>query len=84
MNVKKVFDKRLGVEISQLGFGAMRLPTLENGKIDWSQSAKMIDRAYEAGVNYFDTAHPYHGGESQFFFGRNAKKIPARKFSLCN
>ncbi|MCL2571270.1 MAG: aldo/keto reductase [Defluviitaleaceae bacterium] len=76
MKVKKVYDKRLGVEISQLGFGAMRLPTLDNGKIDWDISAKMIDRAYEAGVNYFDTAHPYHGGESQVFLGETLKKYP--------
>jgi len=76
MQIKKVLDKRLGVEISELGFGAMRLPMLENGKIDWEQSAKMIDRAYEAGVNYFDTAHPYHGGESQVFLGETLKKYP--------
>jgi len=76
MKVKRVFDKRLGVEISQLGFGAMRFPTLENGKINWEESAKMIDRAYEAGVNYFDTAYPYHGGESQVFLGETLKKYP--------
>jgi len=80
MNVKKVFDKRLGVEISQLGFGAMRLPTLETGKIDWEQSAKLVDRAYEAGVNYFDTAPPYHGGESQIFLGETLKKYPRESY----
>jgi len=80
LKVKKVFDKRLGVEISELGFGAMRLPTLENGKIDWEQSAKMVDRAYEAGVNYFDTAYPYHGGESQVFLGETLKKYPRESY----
>jgi len=80
MKVKKIFNKRLGVEISQLGFGAMRLPTLESGKIDWALSEKMIDRAYEAGVNYFDTAHPYHGGESQVFLGEALKKYPRDSF----
>jgi len=80
MKIKKIFDKRLGVEISELGFGAMRLPTLENGKIDWEHSAKMIDRAYEAGVNYFDTAHPYHGGESQVFLGETLKKYPRNSY----
>jgi len=80
MKVKKVFDKRLGVEISQLGFGAMRLPTLEDGKIDWEESAKMIDKAYEAGVNYFDTAYPYHGGESQVFLGETLKKYPRESY----
>ena len=80
MKVKKVFDKRLGVEISQLGFGAMRLPTLDNGKINWEDSAKMVDRAYEAGVNYFDTAYPYHNGESQVFLGETLKKYPRESF----
>ena len=80
MKIKRVFDKRLGVEISQLGFGAMRLPTLSNGKIDWEHSAKMVDRAYEAGVNYFDTAYPYHGGESQIFLGETLKKYPRESF----
>ena len=80
MNIQKVLDKRLGVEISQLGFGAMRLPTLDTGKIDWEQSAKMIDCAYEAGVNYFDTAYPYHGGESQLFLGETLKKYPRESF----
>jgi predicted aldo/keto reductase-like oxidoreductase len=74
--VKKVLNKKLGVEISQLGFGAMRLPTLENGKIDREQAAKMITRAYEAGVNFFDTAQPYHGGESQTFLGETLKQYP--------
>jgi len=78
--IKKVFDKRLGVEIPQLGFGAMRLPTLENGKIDWDESAKMVDRAYEAGVNYFDTGYPYHNGESQPFLGETLKKYPRESF----
>ena len=76
MKVKRVFEKRLGVELSELGFGAMRLPTLENGKIDWEHAGKMVDRAYEAGVNYFDTAVPYHGGESQKFLGETLKKYP--------
>ena len=80
MNIKKTFDKRLGVEISQLGFGIMRMPTLDNGKIDWEVSAKMVDRAYEAGVNYFDTAYPYHDGESEVFLGETLKKYPRDSF----
>jgi len=82
LSVKKVFDKRLGVEISQLGFGAMRLPTLESGKIDWEEAAKLIDRAYEAGVNYFDTAYPYHDRESQPFLGETLKKYPRESYLL--
>jgi len=80
MTVKKVFNKQLGVEISQLGFGAMRLPVLENGKIDREEATKMIDRAYKAGVNFFDTAQPYHGGESQEFLGEVLNKYPRDSF----
>jgi len=78
--VKRVFEKRLGVEISELGFGAMRLPMLENGKIDRTQAAAMIDRAYAAGVNYYDTGQPYHAGESQPFLGEALKKYPRESY----
>ncbi|MCL2421149.1 MAG: aldo/keto reductase, partial [Defluviitaleaceae bacterium] len=39
-----------------------------------------VDRAYEAGVNYFDTAYPYHNGESQVFLGETLKKYPRESF----
>ena len=80
LTVKKVFDKRLGVEISQLGFGAMRLPTQDDGKIDWKRSEEMVDYAYKAGINYFDTAYGYHAGESQVFMGEALKKYPRDSF----
>lgn len=54
---------------SALGFGAMRLPTT-GGKIDEQQAARMVHRAVDGGVNYFDTAWVYHGGESEAFLGR--------------
>ncbi len=55
-------------EISQLGFGCMRLPTID-GKIDYKEAEKLIQKAYEGGVNYFDGAYPYHGGEAENFMG---------------
>jgi predicted aldo/keto reductase-like oxidoreductase len=57
---------------SALGFGAMRLPILENdsGKIDEELATRMIRTAIDAGVNYVDTAWPYHKGESESFVGR--------------
>lgn len=80
MKIKRVLNKQLGVEISQLGFGAMRMPTLPDGKIDREHAGRMINRAYEAGVNFFDTAHPYHGGESQVFLGETLNKYPRDSF----
>jgi predicted aldo/keto reductase-like oxidoreductase len=61
-----------GFEISALGFGAMRLPTRE-GKVDMAESTRMLRTAIDRGVNYVDTAWPYHGGESEVFVGRALK-----------
>ena len=57
-------------KLSLLGFGAMRLPCLADGSIDEAQVAEMTRMAIEAGVNYFDTAYPYHGGQSERVMGR--------------
>ena len=48
----------------------MRLPCLADGSIDEAQVAEMTRMAIEAGVNYFDTAYPYHGGQSERVMGR--------------
>ncbi len=72
-------DKKI---TSKLGFGCMRLPTLENGKIDWEKGRAMVDYAYEHGVNYFDTAWNYHNEESELFIGAALKKYPRESFYL--
>jgi uncharacterized protein len=58
-----------GDQLSALGFGAMRLPT-RMGRIDEERAMKQVRGAIDAGVNYIDTAVPYHGGESERFLGR--------------
>jgi predicted aldo/keto reductase-like oxidoreductase len=60
----------LDVEVSALGFGAMRLPTVNDGKdVDEPKTVEMIRRAIDEGVNYVDSAWPYHGGQSETAVG---------------
>ena len=47
-----------------LGFGLMRLP-MKGDEVDHEELSKMVDAYLDAGFNYFDTAHPYHGGKSE-------------------
>ncbi len=55
----------LGHDIKKLGFGLMRLPMLEGGKIDVEQTKTMVDMFLEKGFTYFDTAYGYNQGESE-------------------
>jgi len=58
-----------GDRLSSLGFGCMRLP-VKNGAIDEVRAIGQIHLAVDQGVNYLDTAWPYHAGESELFVGR--------------
>ena len=51
-------------KMPKLGFGLMRLPE-NDGVIDLDQVCKMVDEYLDAGMNYFDTAYVYHGGNSE-------------------
>ena len=56
-------------ELSLLGFGPMRLPVDEKGVIDQEQVTAMTDYSLSHGVNYFDTAYPYHESMSEIAIG---------------
>ncbi len=71
-------DKRL----SMLGFGAMRLPTQADGTIDQAQVDAMTARAIAGGINYFDTAWPYHDGCSESSIGKALAKFPRESWYL--
>ena len=78
---KRKFEK-LGIETSLLGFGCMRFPATPDGKIDEPRAEKLLDRAIAAGVNYIDTAYPYHNGDSEPFVGKVLQKYDRNSFYL--
>jgi predicted aldo/keto reductase-like oxidoreductase len=57
-------------EVSALGFGAMRLPLNSDTSINEEEAIKMIRYAIDNGVNYLDTAFPYHGEMSEIIVGK--------------
>lgn len=73
---------KLDVAPSLLGFGCMRFPKKEDGKIDEERAEKMIDLAIKKGVTYLDTAYPYHNGDSEPFLGRVLNKYNRSSYLL--
>ena len=67
---------KTGLEVSRLGFGTMRLPTINsNAEINTEEASKMLKYGIENGINIIDTAYPYHSkelegdGNSEIFLG---------------
>lgn len=75
-----------GRQVSALGFGLMRLPVIgeQQNRIDYEKAGLLVDYAYRHGINYFDTARPYHGGESERFAGAVLSRYPRDSFFLAN
>ncbi|MGD0940262.1 MAG: aldo/keto reductase [Terracidiphilus sp.] len=65
---------RLDWRVSALGFGCMRFPTADGERLSpniaEAEAVRMVRHAIDCGVNYLDTAYPYHGGQSEIVVGR--------------
>ncbi|OOB79428.1 MAG: hypothetical protein BEN18_04010 [Epulopiscium sp. Nuni2H_MBin001] len=66
-----------GAEVSLLGYGCMRFPTKGRG-IDKELAFSQMKLAFDNGVNYYDTAYPYHAGKSEVILGEFIKKYNIR------
>ena len=79
-----IYKEFQGEKLSALGLGAMRLPVLDgdDSKVDEAAAAKMVARAMEAGINYYDTAWGYHGGNSERILGGTLRAYPRESYNL--
>ena len=73
----------LGKKISRLGYGGMRYP--KNGdEEDMAAAVQLLRKAYEMGINYFDTAMVYHKGESEKIFGKAFEPYPRDSYLIAD
>ena len=74
------------IKLSALGMGAMRLPVIDgdDSRIDEKRTEEMVAYAMEQGVNYYDTAWGYHGGNSELAMGKALKNYPRESFYLAS
>lgn len=70
------------MKLSALGFGAMRLPVNPDNSIDEPQVFEMTDYALSHGINYFDTAYPYHASKSEIVIGKALRRHPRESIYL--
>jgi uncharacterized protein len=75
---------RLNWKVSVLGFGTMRLPITgkNQSNINEKEATKLLQYAVDHGVNYIDTAYPYHEGSSETVVGKALTPIYRKKVKV--
>ena len=75
-----------GIKLSALGMGNMRLPVIggNDGNINVDKAREMIAYCMDNGVNYYDTAYGYHGGNSETVVGELLQNYPRDSFYLAS
>lgn len=81
-----IYKEFKGKKLSALGLGTMRLPTVggDPNHIDEQAAAEMLAYAMEQGINYYDTAWGYHGGQSEPVMGKLLSEYPRDSFYLAS
>ena len=81
-----IYKEFKGLKLSALGLGCMRLPTVDgqDSVIDTAATAKMVQYAFDHGINYFDTAWMYHSGNSETVMGQILSNYPRESFYLAS
>ena len=79
-----IYKKFQDLSLSALGLGMMRLPVLDGveSRIDEAAALELVDYAMAHGVNYYDTAWGYHGGNSELVAGKALSRYPRERYYL--
>jgi predicted aldo/keto reductase-like oxidoreductase len=83
MKMRRIHVNGTEKQVSLLGFGCMRFP-MKDGQVDIDLTKQMVDYAMEKGVNYIDTAYPYHDGESENIVRELLKDKPRNSYFLAD
>lgn len=81
-----LYNKFADLSLSALGLGTMRFPVIDGdyNNIDKKKTKEIFDLAFKSGINYFDTAYGYHGGNSERVCGEILKNYPRESFYLAS
>jgi predicted aldo/keto reductase-like oxidoreductase len=71
---------KTGKKVSIIGMGGMRFKQEEYEGGSYEKSSEIVKRAYQLGVNYFDTAPDYCDGHSEKIYGHAFKSMDRSKF----